>query len=53
VRALYNFTTVEAGELVFHKGDVIRVLERNYKEWWRGACNGHIGVSSAIHSGQA
>lgn len=45
VRALYTFSTVEVGELNFERGDVIKVLDRGFKEWWRGACNGKIGVS--------
>lgn len=45
VRALYAFTSVEIGELNFERGDVIKVLDRGFKEWWRGACNGRIGVS--------
>lgn len=45
VRALYTFTSAEVGELNFERGDVIKVLDRGFKEWWRGACNGKIGVS--------
>ncbi|KAK1922734.1 glycosyl transferase [Papiliotrema laurentii] len=44
VRALYTFTTSEVGELNFERGDVIKVLDRGFKEWWRGACNGKIGI---------
>lgn len=44
VRALYTFTSQEVGELNFERGDVIKVLDRGFKEWWRGACNGRIGV---------
>lgn len=25
---------------------MIKVLDRGFKEWWRGACNGKIGVGS-------
>jgi hypothetical protein len=42
---LYSFTSAEVGELNFERGDVIKVLDRGFKEWWRGACNGKIGVS--------
>jgi signal transducing adaptor molecule len=45
VRALYTFTSAEVGELNFERGDVIKVLDRGFQEWWRGACNGKIGVS--------
>ncbi|KAI9636935.1 uncharacterized protein MKK02DRAFT_34014 [Dioszegia hungarica] len=44
VRALYAFSSVEVGELNFERGDVIKVLDRGFKEWWRGACNGRIGI---------
>ncbi|WWC72936.1 uncharacterized protein I206_106900 [Kwoniella pini CBS 10737] len=44
VRALYTFTSAEVGELNFERGDVIKVLDRGFKEWWRGACNGKIGI---------
>lgn len=47
VRALYNFTSADIGELDFERGDVIKVLDRGFREWWRGACNGKIGVSLA------
>ncbi|OWZ75656.1 class E vacuolar protein-sorting machinery protein HSE1 [Cryptococcus neoformans Tu401-1] len=44
VRAIYPFTGQEVGELDFERGDVIKVLDRGFKEWWRGACNGKIGI---------
>ncbi|WWC91043.1 uncharacterized protein L201_005983 [Kwoniella dendrophila CBS 6074] len=44
VRALYTFTSAEVGELNFERGDFIKVLDRGFKEWWRGACNGKIGI---------
>ncbi|CAD6580443.1 MAG: ESCRT-0 subunit protein hse1 [Tremellales sp. Tagirdzhanova-0007] len=44
VRALYTFASAELGELNFERGDVIKVLDRGFKEWWRGACNGKIGI---------
>lgn len=47
VRALYTFTSQEVGELNFERGDVIKVLDRGFKEWWRGACNGKIGVGQS------
>ena len=28
-----------------------KVLDRGFKEWWRGACNGKIGVSTAVATG--
>ncbi|KAL7421009.1 ESCRT-0 subunit protein hse1 [Cryptotrichosporon argae] len=44
VRAIYTFTSAEVGELNFERGDVIKVLDRGFKEWWRGACGGKIGI---------
>lgn len=44
VRALYTFTSSEVGELNFERGDVIKVLDRGFKQWWRGASNGKIGI---------
>jgi signal transducing adaptor molecule len=39
VRALYTFSSNEVGELNFERGDMIKVLDRGFQEWWRGACN--------------
>lgn len=44
VRALYDFTPTEAGELPFKKGDIIAVLESVYKDWWKGSLRGQIGI---------
>jgi signal transducing adaptor molecule len=44
VRALYDFTPSEAGELPFRKGDVIAVLESVYKDWWKGSLRGNTGI---------
>lgn len=44
VRALYDFTPTEAGELQFRKGDVIAVLESVYKDWWKGLLRGQTGI---------
>ncbi|WOO78542.1 Class E vacuolar protein-sorting machinery protein HSE1 [Vanrija pseudolonga] len=44
VRALYTFTSEEVGELNFERGDIIKVLDRGFQEWWRGASNGKIGI---------
>ena len=48
VRAIFTFSSQEVGELNFQRGDVIKVLDREFKEWWRGACNGLIGVSCTL-----
>jgi signal transducing adaptor molecule len=44
VRALYDFQPSEPGELQFHKGDIIAVLESVYKDWWRGSLRGQTGI---------
>ncbi|BFZ56567.1 ESCRT-0 subunit protein hse1 [Savitreella phatthalungensis] len=44
VRALYDFTASEAGELTFRRGDVIYVIESAYKDWWRGSLHGTVGI---------
>ncbi|KAG0308013.1 hypothetical protein BGZ98_009233 [Dissophora globulifera] len=36
VRALYNFEATGEGELSFHKGDVITVIEEIDEGWWEG-----------------
>ncbi|BEI85818.1 hypothetical protein CcaverHIS002_0601050 [Cutaneotrichosporon cavernicola] len=49
VRALYSFTSETVGELPFERGDMIKVLDRSFHEWWRGACNGKIGIFPATY----
>ncbi|CAK9781860.1 hypothetical protein CC85DRAFT_287451 [Cutaneotrichosporon oleaginosum] len=49
VRALYTFQSETVGELSFERGDMIKVLDRNFQEWWRGACNGKIGIFPVIY----
>ncbi len=44
VRALHSFQPTEPGELQFEKGDVIKVVDRNYKDWWRGQLRGRTGI---------
>jgi signal transducing adaptor molecule len=44
VRALYDFTPTESGEVAFRKGDIIRVLDSVYEHWWRGEINGEVGI---------
>nr|OQO30184.1 hypothetical protein B0A51_03528 [Rachicladosporium sp. CCFEE 5018] len=44
VRALYDFTPSEAGELAFKKNDIIAVLESVYKDWWKGSLRGQTGI---------
>jgi signal transducing adaptor molecule len=44
VRALHTFDPTEPGELAFEKGDVIKVVDRGYKDWWRGQFKGRTGI---------
>jgi signal transducing adaptor molecule len=44
VRALHKFEATEPGELAFEKGDVIKVVDRIYKDWWRGQLRGRTGI---------
>ncbi|THH03276.1 hypothetical protein EW145_g6384 [Phellinidium pouzarii] len=44
VRALHTFDGTEQGELTFEKGDIIKVVDRNYKDWWRGQLKGRTGI---------
>lgn len=49
VRALFDFETSSADELSFLKGDVINVLERNWKEWWTGELRGRRGMFPIVY----
>ncbi|KAF9529615.1 hypothetical protein CPB83DRAFT_868987 [Crepidotus variabilis] len=44
VRALYTFEPTEPGELAFDQGDIIKVVDRGYKDWWRGQIKGRTGI---------
>ena len=44
VRALHTFEPTEPGELAFDKGDIIKVVDRGYKDWWRGQLKGRMGI---------
>ena len=44
VRAVHSFEPTEAGELAFDRGDIIRVVDRGYKDWWRGQLKGRTGI---------
>jgi signal transducing adaptor molecule len=44
VKALYTFEPTEPGELAFEKGEVIKVVDRGYKDWWRGQLKGRTGI---------
>ncbi|TKY88943.1 hypothetical protein EX895_002184 [Sporisorium graminicola] len=44
VRALYDFSPTEPGELAFSRGEIIRVLDSVYEHWWRGEVRGEAGI---------
>lgn len=44
VKALYDFEPNEEGELAFKEGDIIRVIDSAYKDWWKGEFRGQIGI---------
>ena len=44
VRALHAFDPTVAGELAFDKGDIIKVTDRAYDNWWRGQLRGRTGI---------
>jgi signal transducing adaptor molecule len=44
VRALHNFEPADAGELAFEKGDIIKVVDRTHRDWWRGQLKGRTGI---------
>ena len=44
VKALHTFEPTEPGELAFEKGDIIKVVDRGYKDWWRGQLRGRTGI---------
>ena len=44
VRALHSFEPTELNELAFEKGDIIKVVNREYKDWWRGQIRGRTGI---------
>ena len=43
-KALYDFDAENPDELNFSENDIIVVLEKVEKEWWKGKCNGKIGL---------
>ena len=44
VRALHSFEPTEPNELAFEKGDTIKVVNQEYKDWWRGQLKGRTGI---------
>ena len=45
VKALYDFTPTDHGELQLRKGDVVDVLDHTtFPDWWKGSFNGNLGI---------
>ncbi|KAL4398858.1 ESCRT-0 complex protein [Malassezia pachydermatis] len=44
VRAVYDFEPDEPGELALKKGDIVRVLDSVYEQWWRGEKRHEVGI---------
>ena len=44
VCALHSFEPTETGKLAFERGDIIKVVDRGYKDWWRGQLGGGTGI---------
>ncbi|KAJ9083056.1 ESCRT-0 subunit protein hse1 [Entomophthora muscae] len=47
VRGLFDFIPSEKGELGFHKGDIIKVVDDKYNNWWKGELHGQTGIFPA------
>ena len=48
VRALRSFEPAESDELAFEKGDIIRIVNQDYKDWW-GQLGGRTGKFTASY----
>lgn len=44
VEALYRFEPQQEGDLELNPGDKIEVLDKLSPEWFRGRCNGKVGM---------
>lgn len=42
--ALYEFKPQQEGDLELHPGDKIEILEKPSAEWFKGRCNGRVGM---------
>jgi len=47
VRAMYDFQGEGEGDLAFHKGAIITVLDQTQQGWWRGEIEGRVGLFPA------
>ncbi|KAL6066288.1 Signal transducing adapter molecule 2 [Balamuthia mandrillaris] len=44
VRALYDYEAMDPDELTLRENDIICVLSKDPSGWWKGQCNGRIGM---------
>ncbi|OQR67715.1 protein enhancer of sevenless 2B-like [Tropilaelaps mercedesae] len=49
VRAMYDFTPQEAGELEFRRGEIINVIDRSDSNWWEGEIGNRKGYFPATY----
>ncbi|XP_018497662.1 protein enhancer of sevenless 2B [Galendromus occidentalis] len=49
VRAMYDFTPQEAGELEFRRGEIITVIDRTDPNWWEGEIASRRGYFPATY----
>ncbi|GAA5907319.1 uncharacterized protein JCM6883_001169 [Sporobolomyces salmoneus] len=49
VQALYDFVGQTPEELEFRTGDVVRVVECLYEDWWKGELRGRVGIFPRNH----
>lgn len=49
-RALYNFRGEQQGDLPFHKGDIITIVQKTdtQNDWWTGKLDGKQGIVSEM-----
>lgn len=44
VEAIYDFQPQQPEDLQLYAGDKIKVTEKTSEAWWKGECNGRVGV---------
>jgi len=49
VEALYDYESGDAGDLVVHANDRIRILKRDSDDWWSGEIDGRTGLFPASY----
>lgn len=46
---MYDFKPQETGELELHRGDIITVVNRSDKNWWKGKVGAQKGIFPATY----